>query len=46
MLSRQLTQITEKLKLLKSKKNKSKEDEIEIEKLEKWLDNLFENDWE
>jgi hypothetical protein len=46
MLSNQLKQITEKLKLLHSKKVKSKEDEMEIEKLEKWLDNLFDNDWE
>ena len=46
MLPNQFRQISEKLKHLKAKPIISYEDEVEIKRLEKCLDNLFEDDWE
>lgn len=41
MLNQQLKQLSEKLKKLKSKKVISKDDEIEIKRLERWFNNYF-----
>lgn len=46
MLPNQFKQISERLKVLKSKTIRSQEDEVEIKRLEKCLDNLFEDDWD
>ena len=41
MLVQQLKQIQDNLKRLQSQKVISKEDEIEIERIKKWFDNLY-----
>ena len=41
MLIQQLKQVQDRLKRLQSQKVISKEDEIEIERIKKWFDNLY-----
>ncbi len=41
MLNYQLKLSQDKLKKLKAKKNRSKEDEIEIKRIEKWFHDFF-----
>jgi hypothetical protein len=41
MLVQQLKQIQDNLKRLQSQEVISKEDEIEIERIKKWFDNLY-----
>ena len=44
MLIQQLKQVQDRLKRLQSQKVISKEDEIEIERIKKWFDNLYEEE--